>query len=106
MTLSTHQELFDNVSSDLVAISEKIKIVELDLEDVKTSSKDIEELKKIQNKLLDYASTMNHTQKTDMIKETKALFMSSGGGSFLSKSCQGLDFLAIFILLNLIFKVR
>ena len=106
MTLSTHQELFENVSSDLVAISEKIKIVELDLEDVKASSKDIEELKKIQDKLLDYASTMNLTQKTKMIKETKALYMSSGGGSFLSKSYQGLNILSIFILLNLIFRVR
>ena len=106
MTLNTHQQLFENVSSDLFSISEKIKIVELDLEDVKASSKDIEELKKIQNKLLDYASTMNHTQKTNMIKDTKALYMSSGGGSFLSKSCQGLDILAIFTLLNLIFTVR
>ena len=54
MTLNTHKELFENVSSDLFSISEKIKIVELDLEDVKASSKDIEELKKIQNKLLYY----------------------------------------------------
>ena len=47
ITLDSHKELFDNVSKDLIVISEKIKIVELDLEDVKASSKDIEELKEI-----------------------------------------------------------
>ena len=101
MMLNTHKELFENVSSDLVAISEKIKIVELDLEDVKASSKDIEELKKIHNRLLDYASSMNHTQTNALIAETKALHISSGGAS--SFSCQELKIPAIFILIKLNF---
>ena len=103
MMLNTHKELFENVSSDLVAISEKIKSVELDLEDVKASSKDIEELKKIHNRLLDYASSMNHTQKNALIEETKALHIYSGGASFFSKPCQDLKILAIIILIKLMF---
>ena len=85
MILDSHKELFDNVSKDLIVISEKIKLVELDLEDVKASSKDIEELKEINQKLLDYASNFNQTERNDMREETKALFLSSGGGSFRSK---------------------
>ena len=103
MMLNTHKELFENVSSDLVAISEKIKIVELDLEDVKASSKDIEELKKIHNRLLDYASSMNHTQTNALIAETKALHISSGGASSFSKPYQDLMIPAIFILIKLNF---
>merc|ERR1711874_99812 len=85
MTLDSHKELFDNVSKDLIVISEKIKIVELDLEDVKASSKDIEELKEINQKLLDYASNLNQTERTGLREETRALFLSSGGGSFRLK---------------------
>ena len=85
MTLESHKELFDNVSKDLIVISEKIKIVELDLEDVKASSKDIEELKEINQKLLDYASNFNQSERTSLREETRALFLSSGGGSFRLK---------------------
>ena len=100
MTLNTHKELFVNVSSDLVEISDKIKVVEVDLESVKASNKDIDELKKIHNKLLDYASKINFNQKNAMIEETKALYVSSGGGSsFLSKAHHDKEILAIFIVL-------
>ena len=99
MTLNTHKELFENVSSDLVEISDKIKVVEVDLESVKTAKKDIDELKNIHNKLLDYASKMNFNQKNAMIEETKASYMSSGGGSLLSKAHHGKEILAIFIVL-------
>ena len=100
MTLNTHKELFENVSSDLVEISDKIKVVEVDLETVKAANKDIDELKKIHNKLLDYASKMNFNQKNAMIEETKASYLSSGGGSnFLSKAHYDKKILAIFIML-------
>ena len=99
MTLNTHNELFENVSSDLVEISDKIGVVEADLQTVKASNKDIDELKKIHNKLLDYASKMNFNQKNAMIGDTKASYLSAGGGSFLSKARQDKQILVIFILL-------
>ena len=104
MTLNIHKELFENVSSDLVEISDKIGVVEADLQTVKAANEDIDKLKKIHNKLLDYASKMNFNQKNAMIGETKASYLSSGGGSFLSKARQ--EILAIFIMLLLILWIK
>ena len=105
MMINTHKELFKNISSDMIEINEKIKVVGVDLENVRTSGKDMDEKikvvevdlenvkassKEMYNRLLDYASKMTSTETS---------FMSSGGGSFLSKKWQNIEILAIFIML-------
>ena len=103
MKLDTHKQLFENVSSVLIELSDKIQLVETDLEEVKAASKDIEELKKIQNKLLEYASSVNQSQQTSLIKETKALYMSSGGVSFPTKSSHCNEILVVTMMLILLY---
>ena len=55
----------EKLSGDLSDISEKISIVESDLENVKAANKDIEDLHEIKDKLLSYAATLNKVEKTE-----------------------------------------
>ena len=55
----------EKLSGDLSEISEKISIVESDLENVKAANKDIEDLREMKDKLLSYATTLNKAEKTE-----------------------------------------
>ena len=63
---------------DLSEISEKIKIVETDLEDVKAANNDISDLRQIQATLLSYAANFNQTESLQ--GEAKTFFLASSAG--------------------------
>ena len=63
--LGSQNEILEKLSGDLSKISDKISIVESDLENVKAANKDIEDLREIKDKLLSYATTLNKVEKTE-----------------------------------------
>ena len=73
-----HKTTLRNLSMDLSDISEKIKVVETDLEDVKAANNDISDLRQIQATLLSYAANFNQTESLQ--GEAKTLFLASSAG--------------------------
>ena len=73
-----HKITLRNLSMDLSDISEKIKVVETDLEDVKATNNDISDLRQIQATLLSYAANFNQTESFQ--GEAKTFFLASSAG--------------------------
>lgn len=73
-----HKITLRNLSMDLSDISEKIKVVETDLEDVKAANNDISDLRQIQATLLSYAANFNQTESLQ--GEAKTFFLASSAG--------------------------
>ena len=73
-----HKITLRNLSMDLSDISEKIKVVETDLEDVKAANNDISDLRQIQATLLSYATNFNQTESFQ--GEAKTFFLASSAG--------------------------
>ena len=66
--INSHKEKLKIVSSDLKQFSEKLVVIEEDLMNLKEANKDIVELKQIQQRLADYATSLG----------TEDTFVSSG----------------------------
>ena len=92
-SLGSQNEILEKLSGDLSDISEKISIVESDLENVKAANKDIEDLHEIKDKLLSYATTLNKVEKTE------EAFLASSSYHFRP------SYLGVIVIFNLIVQI-
>ena len=74
--LNSHKEKLKIVSADLKQFSEKLVAIEEDLSNLKEANKDVLELKQIQERLADYATSL----------KTEDTFVSSGSSHIRSSA--------------------
>jgi len=82
--------LLANLTMDVIKLSEQIVIIESDLEDLKNATQDIQELKKMQEDLLESIQSGDSDKFTDAIDNLSLKYLSS--------SCTNAPYLIVIII--------